>query len=76
MTIKDHLIACVKQGALTNPFTTRQFYKILPPRTTKQRNTSYCALASFEPGQVYCTHTRYLIRIRKGIYKVHPDALK
>lgn len=37
---------------------------------------SFLPAAVIETGQYTATHTKYLFRIRKGIYRVHPDALK
>lgn len=37
---------------------------------------SFLPAAVIETGQYTATHTKYLFRIRKGFYRVHPDALK
>lgn len=37
---------------------------------------SFLPAAVIETGQYTATHTKYLFRIRKGYYRVHPDALK
>jgi|GEM_PF-990061 len=37
---------------------------------------SFLPAAVIETGQYTATHTKYLFRIRKGMYRVHPDALK
>lgn len=37
---------------------------------------SFLPAAVIETGQYTATHTKYLFRIRKGVYRVHPDALK
>lgn len=36
---------------------------------------SFLPAAVIETGQYTATHTKYLFRIRKGHYRVHPDAL-
>ena len=37
---------------------------------------SFLPAASIEEGQTTATHTKYLFHIRKGVYRVHPDALE
>ena len=37
---------------------------------------SFLPSATLEPGQTSVSHTRYLFRIRKGVYLVHSDALE
>ena len=32
--------------------------------------------ATIEQGQISATHTQYLFHVRKGVYRVHPDALE
>lgn len=36
---------------------------------------SFLPAATFEPGQSTVSHTKYLYRVRKGVYLVHPDAI-
>ena len=36
---------------------------------------SFLPAAVIETGQYSATHTKYLFRIRKGMYRVHPDAI-
>ncbi|VAW66107.1 hypothetical protein MNBD_GAMMA08-2376 [hydrothermal vent metagenome] len=36
---------------------------------------SFLPAAVIETGQYSTTHTKYLFRIRKGMYRVHPDVL-
>lgn len=36
---------------------------------------SFLPAATIEPGRHASTHTKYLFRVRKGIYRVHPDVL-
>lgn len=38
--------------------------------------TSFLPAAVIETGQYSITHTKFLFRIKKGIYLVHPDAIK
>ncbi len=37
---------------------------------------SFLPAAVIEQGQHSITHTRYIFRVRAGVYCVHPDALK
>ncbi|HED33280.1 MAG TPA: hypothetical protein ENJ08_03560 [Gammaproteobacteria bacterium] len=37
---------------------------------------SFLPAAVIETGQYSSTHTQYLFRIKKGIYRVHPDAIE
>ncbi len=37
---------------------------------------SFLPSAAFEPGRSTVTHTKYLYRIRSGVYLVHPDAIE
>lgn len=37
---------------------------------------SFLPAAVIETGQYTPTHTKYLFRIRKGTYRVHPDAIE
>lgn len=37
---------------------------------------SFLPAATLEPGQYSMSHTKYLFRVRKGAYLVHPEALK
>ena len=36
---------------------------------------SFLPAAVIEPGQHHISHTRYVFRVRKGVYRVHPDAI-
>jgi len=37
---------------------------------------SFLPAAVIEIGQQSTTHTKYVFRVRKGLYRVHPDALQ
>ena len=37
---------------------------------------SFLPAAVIETGQHSTTHTKYVFRIRKGLYRVHPDAIE
>ena len=36
---------------------------------------SYLPSVTFEAGQHTLTHTRFMFRVRKGVYRVHPELL-
>jgi hypothetical protein len=36
---------------------------------------SFLPAATIEPGREAATHTKYLFRIRPGVYRVHPSAI-
>jgi len=36
---------------------------------------SFLPAATFEPGQSTVSHTKYLFRVRKGVYLVHAEAI-
>jgi hypothetical protein len=38
--------------------------------------TSFLPAAVIEPGQHSVTHTKFLFRVCKGVYLVHPDAIE
>lgn len=37
---------------------------------------SFLPAATIETGQHSVTHTKFVFRLRKGVYRVHPDAIK
>jgi hypothetical protein len=56
-------------------FTLKEFKKHFSHIKTAYIN-SFLPAATLEPGQFTMTHTKYLFRIRKGVYRVHPDMLE
>jgi len=38
--------------------------------------TSFLPASVIEEGQQSASHTRFLFRVKKGVYRVHPDALE
>lgn len=38
--------------------------------------TSFLPASVIEEGQQSASHTRFLFRLKKGVYRVHPDALE
>jgi len=37
---------------------------------------SFLPAATIEPGRSQITRTKYIFRIRKGVYRIHPDVVK
>jgi len=37
---------------------------------------SFLPAATIEKGRTIISHTKYLFRIRKGVYRVHPEAIE
>ena len=41
-----------------------------------QYSSSFLPAAVIETGQLSMTHTKFVFRIKKGVYLVHPDAIE
>jgi len=41
-----------------------------------QYSSSFLPAAVIETGQLSITHTKFVFRLRKGVYLVHPDAIE
>ncbi len=80
MTLKDRFLEAISIGDLgeIDDFGTivslRQF-KLYFKDVKSDYVNSFLPAAVIEIGQSSATHTRFLFRIRKGIYRVHPDAI-
>ncbi|MFK5947839.1 MAG: hypothetical protein QM500_03580 [Methylococcales bacterium] len=37
---------------------------------------SFLPAATIEKGRLDFSHTKYLFRVRKGVYRIHPDAIE
>ena len=78
--LKERFIEAVVKGELGTPeesgtvVTLKEFKEYFSDIKSDYVN-SFLPAATFEPGQSTVTHTRYLFRIRKGAYRVHPDVL-
>ena len=59
------------QGAVV---TLRQFRTYFKDIKTRYRN-SFLPAATIEIGQHTMTHTKFVFRLSKGVYRVHPDAV-
>lgn len=81
MTLKLRFLEAVSKGELGEEedfgvvVSLRQFKAYFSDVKSDYIN-SFLPAAVIETGQYSATHTKYLFRVRKGIYRLHPDALK
>lgn len=78
--LKDRFIDAIKAGQLGViddqgvVFTLKEFKLVFSDIKTDYIN-SFLPAATIEPGRKTLTRTKFLFRIRKGVYRVHPDVL-
>jgi len=78
--LKDRFIAAIKKGELGEidelgvVFTLKEFKDTFADIKSDYIN-SFLPAATIEPGRKTLTHTKYLFRVRKGVYRVHSDLL-
>lgn len=81
MTLKERFLDAVSSGALgeVDDFgvvvSLKQFKTYFKDVKSDYIN-SFLPAAVIETGQQSTTHTKYVFRVRKGLYRVHPDALQ
>lgn len=79
--LKDRFLEAVLQGELglvTDrgiEFTLKEFKAVFSDITSDYVN-SFLPAATIEAGRVEMSHTKFLFRLRKGVYLLHPDALE
>jgi hypothetical protein len=79
--LKEHFLAAIKKGKLGSVddegivFTLKEFKKCFSHIKTDYIN-SFLPAATLEPGQFTLTRTKFLFRIRRGVYRVHNDLLE
>ena len=79
-TLKERFIQAIKNGELGTHepqgiiITLKQFKQYFSEIET-QYVSSFLPAATLEPGMVTMSHTKFVFRIAKGVYKLHPDAL-
>ena len=79
--LKDRFLEAVARGELGSVesvgsvVTLKAFKDYFSDIKTDYIN-SFLPAATLEPGQTSVSHTKYLFRIRKGVYLVHSDALE
>jgi len=78
--LKDRFLEAVVKGELGRVensgtvVTLKEFKEHFSDIKTDYIN-SFLPAATLQPGQSSASHTRYLFRVRKGAYLVHPDVL-
>ena len=81
MQMKERFLNAIISGELGKPddfgmiVTLSEFKKYLSDIQTLYIN-SFLPAAVIETGQYHTTHTKYLFRVKKGMYRVHPDAIE
>lgn len=81
MTLKQRFLEAVKEGELgtlddSGVMVTFKEFKSHFPDIKSQYIMSFLPAATIEPGQLSMSHTKFVFRIRKGVYRVHEDALQ
>jgi len=80
MKLKDRFIEALKNGELGTTddqgtmITLQEFREYFSDIKT-QYSLSFLPAATIEPGQRTMSHTKFVFRVRKGVYRVHPDAI-
>lgn len=78
--LKDRFIEAIVSGELGSiedrgiVFTLKEFKSVFVDIKTDYIN-SFLPAATIEPGRKTMTRTKFLFRVRKGVYLVHPDLL-
>ena len=81
LLLKNRLIEAVINGELGSiedqgiVFTLKEFKSVFHDIKTDYIN-SFLPAATIEPGRETMTRTKFLFRVRKGVYLVHPDVLE
>ncbi|MCW8935489.1 MAG: hypothetical protein OQK98_12260 [Gammaproteobacteria bacterium] len=81
MTLKERFLEAVSNGDLgeVDDFgvvVSLKEFKLYFQDVKSDYINSFLPAAVIETGQYSPTHTKYLFRIRKGTYRVHPDAIE
>lgn len=80
-TLKQRFIAAIKNGELgtqtpEGTIVTLKKFKQHFSEIETQYVSSFLPAATLEPGMITMTHTRFVFRLAKGVYRVHPDLLE
>ena len=70
--VKQELGSTDERGTVVTLAEFKKYFKDIHTRYI----TSFLPAAVIETGQHSISHTKYLFRVRKGVYLVHPDAIK
>ncbi|MFK5950940.1 MAG: hypothetical protein QM500_19485 [Methylococcales bacterium] len=80
MQMKDRFLSAVISGEIGKEdgygivVTLREFKKYFSDVKSDYIN-SFLPAAVIETGQYHTSQTKYLFRVKKGIYRIHPDAI-
>ncbi len=80
LLLKDRFIEAIIRGELGEiddqgiVFTLKEFKALFSDIKTDYIN-SFLPAATLEPGRETISRTKFLFRVRKGVYRVHPDVL-
>jgi len=80
MTLKDRFIKAIQSGELgrveeQGVIVTLKEFKAYFSDVETQYNMSFLPAATIEPGRSAMSHTKFVFRLRKGVYLVHGDVL-
>lgn len=79
--LKDRFIEAIKSGQLgtreeSGTIVTLKQFKQHFSEIKTQYVSSFLPAATLEPGQTTMTHTKFVIRLAKGVYRVHQDLIR
>jgi len=80
-TLKQRFLEAVRSGQLgtrsdLGVLVTVKAFKVFFPDINDNYASSFLAAAPIETGRSQMTYTQYVMRLRKGLYRVHPDVFK
>jgi len=76
--LRHRFLSAIERGELGHVesrgiiITTKEFRFYFSDIKT-QYTVSFLPAATIEPGRTHMTYTKYLFRLRKGVYLLHPD---
>ena len=81
MILKERFLEAVKKGQIGHieeqgVIVTLQEFKQCFSDIKSQYVTSFLPAATIEPGRISMSYTKFVFRVRSGVYRVHKDALK
>jgi len=80
LCLKQRFLIAIEKGELgrveaQGVIVTSKEFKLYFSDIKSQYVTSFMPASTIEPGRSIMTHTKFLFRIRKGVYRLHPDLL-
>ncbi|MDH5571700.1 MAG: hypothetical protein OEY89_08045 [Gammaproteobacteria bacterium] len=81
MTLKERFLYAIQTGELgetseTGTYVNLRDFKAYFSDIDSDYINSFMPASVIETGQQSPTHNRFLFRVSKGLYKVHPDVLR